>query len=187
VVAGNAIMFGNARMYDHARMSGDASMFGDARMYDHARMSGDASMSGNAIMFGNARMSDHANMFGNARMYNHARMSGDASMSGNAIMFGNARMSGNARMCGGSWGVSPLYISGLLPWEVWTDRPGYLRIGCVRRSIAEWLEQLDAIIRAHSHEDAEKYRDQIEAVIGMAKRYFADNADTIRDTEDEQE
>jgi hypothetical protein len=137
-------------------------------------------------MFGNARMYDHAIMFGNARMYDHARMSDSASISGNARMYGDASMCGYASMSSGSWGVSPLYIRGWLPWEVWTDRPGYLRIGCVRRSIAEWLEQLDAIIRAHSHEDAEKYRGQIEAVIGMAQQYFADNADTIRDTENEQ-
>jgi hypothetical protein len=131
-------------------------------------------------------MYDHASMFGYTSMSGYARMSGYAMMSGNAMMFGYASMTGYANMSSGSWGVSPLYLRGWLPWEVWTDRPGYLRIGCVSRSIAEWLERLDAIIRAHSNEDAEKYRDQIEAVIGMAKRYFADNADTIRDTEDEQ-
>jgi hypothetical protein len=161
-------------MSDHAIMSGYAIMFGDARM------SGDARMFGNASMSGYASMSDHAIMSGNAIMFGYAMMSG------NARMFGNASMTGYANMSSGSWGVSPLYLRGWLPWEVWTDRPGYLRIGCVSRSIAEWLERLDAIIRAHSNEDAEKYRDQIEAVIGMAKRYFADNADTIRDTENEQ-
>ncbi|SMG01707.1 hypothetical protein BSIN_5375 [Burkholderia singularis] len=41
-------MYGNARVYDNARVSGNALVYGDARVYDNARVSGNALVSGNA-------------------------------------------------------------------------------------------------------------------------------------------
>ena len=61
--------FGDAWVYDHARVSGDAQVSGDARVSDHARVYGDARVSGNAQVYGDALVYGNAQVSGNAQVY----------------------------------------------------------------------------------------------------------------------
>ena len=88
----NSWVFGNARVYDNARVSENAWVYGDARVYDNAIVSGNASIYDGAWVYGDARVYDNATVSGNAWV------SGDATVSGNALVSGDAIVSGNARL-----------------------------------------------------------------------------------------
>jgi len=75
---------------NNAWVSGDALVYGNARVYGNAWVSDDARVSGNAWVYDNAQVS------GNARVYGNAWVSGDALVSGNARVYGNARVSAKA-------------------------------------------------------------------------------------------
>jgi len=86
----NLAQNGNAWIYDEARV------FGDARIFDKARVSGNARIYDDAQIFGDARIFGEAQVFGNARIYDDAKIFGDVQIFGEAQVFGNARIYGNA-------------------------------------------------------------------------------------------
>ena len=110
--AGDAWVYGNASVYDDARVSGNASVSDDASVYDDARVSGNASVSGNARVSGNASVSDDAWVYGNAWVYDDARVSDDAWVYGNARVSGNASVSDDARVSGNAWVSGNASVSG---------------------------------------------------------------------------
>ena len=65
-------------------MSGDAIVYGDAKVY------GNAEVSDNAKVYGNAKVSVNAEVSGDAWVYGNAEVSGDAEVYGNAEVSGNA-------------------------------------------------------------------------------------------------
>lgn len=99
-VAGDAIVFGNARVYD------DAFVCGNARVYENARVYGEAHVSGNARVFEEARVYEEAHVYeygrvrGVARVYGDACVHGDACVRGGALVLGDARVYGEARVRG---------------------------------------------------------------------------------------
>ncbi len=105
-VYGNALVSGDAHVYDNAKVFGDAHVSGNAWVYGNALVLGDAHVSGNAQVtgdaqiFGNAWLSGDALVSGDARVYGDALVSGDAEVSGNARVYGDARVSGNAQVFG---------------------------------------------------------------------------------------
>jgi len=66
--------------------SGDAWVFGNAVVYGDARISDGARVYGDAWVYGNAVVS------GNAEVYDNARVAGDAVVSGNAKVIGDAEV-----------------------------------------------------------------------------------------------
>ena len=93
---GNAWVYGDAMVFDNARVFGNAWVFDNARVFGNAEVSGDAWVSDNAEVFGNAWVSGDAEVFGNAWVFDNARVFGNAEVSGDAWVSDNARVSGNA-------------------------------------------------------------------------------------------
>jgi len=53
----NAVVCGNARVFENARIEGSAQVYGEARVYDNARIFGNAVIAGKARVFNNAEVS----------------------------------------------------------------------------------------------------------------------------------
>ena len=96
----NSWVFGNARVYDNARVSENAWVYGDARVYDNAIVSGNASIYDGAWVYGDASIYDNARVSGDANIYDNAIVSGDAIVSDNARVYDNARVFGDACVYG---------------------------------------------------------------------------------------
>lgn len=79
---------------------GDCWVFGNAQVYDNARVLGDARVYGYAEVSGDAWVLGDAKVYGGALVYGNARVSGDAQVHGNAMVYGNAKVSGNAKVYG---------------------------------------------------------------------------------------
>jgi hypothetical protein len=76
---------------------GDAWIFGEARVYDEARVSE------NARVYDHSQISDFAAVYGNARVRDNARVNGEAQVFGNAQVFDNSWLFGQARVGGEEW------------------------------------------------------------------------------------
>ena len=86
------------------------------------------------VVYGNAYVSDDARVSGNAYV------TGNTYVSGNAHVSGNARVFDHARVTGGEWTTAPLYIQGS-PHACTNSKPGYIQIGCMELTFAEWKEK----------------------------------------------
>ena len=65
----NAIVSGDAKVYDNAIVSGDAWIFDNAWIYDNAIVSGDAWVYDNARVYNDARICGGAHVYGDAKVY----------------------------------------------------------------------------------------------------------------------
>jgi len=92
-----------------------------------------ATICGRARIAGDARISDRATIAGDARIGDCATICGDARIGGDAMI------GGDARVTRGEWTASPLYIQGTRH-SLNMDGDGLLRIGCILKPIAWWLE-----------------------------------------------
>ncbi|MDO5075920.1 hypothetical protein [Corynebacterium sp.] len=131
LIAGDARVFENARVFgqswvgDHARLFGCASVqakarvggmagvFENATVADQAWVSGQSQVFGNAQLAGqcwvhedgqvfeNSRVFGQAQVLGRARVYGHAWVSGLAAVEGDAQVFGYAQLLGKAHVCDG--------------------------------------------------------------------------------------
>ena len=90
---------GEAKVYGAARVVGDAWISGNAKVYGQALINEEAAVDGNARIYGRAMVSDCAKAGRNARIFGDARIIGNAQIAGNAQVFGNALVSGNALVC----------------------------------------------------------------------------------------
>ena len=97
---GNAWVYGDAEVYDNARVYDNAWVCGDAEVYDNALVYNTAWICGDSRVYGNAEVYDDASVYGDARIYGDARVCGNARVSGNALVYGNARVGGNALVYG---------------------------------------------------------------------------------------
>jgi len=87
---------GEAKVYGAARVVGDAWVSGNAQVYGQALISEEATVDGNARIYGHAMVSDCASVGENARIYGEARVIGNAQILGFAQVLGEAMASGNA-------------------------------------------------------------------------------------------
>lgn len=82
-VTGQAIVFGNAQVFDNARVCGLSYVFGCATVYNDATVDGRtevydaAQIYGNAEVFGDVKIFEHAQVFGKAKVYGDASINGD--------------------------------------------------------------------------------------------------------------
>jgi predicted DNA-binding WGR domain protein len=108
-IFGNAKVFESAKVSGKAEVSGNARVFGDAEVYEKAKVYGDANVSGktyvyyNAKVYGDANVSGYAEVHGDAHVYGNAKVYGDANVHGDAKIFGNARIGGDAEIFDGEW------------------------------------------------------------------------------------
>jgi len=103
---------GNARVFGAARVEGDAWISGSAQIYGQALVNEEASVDGNARVYGRAMVSDCASVgegariFGEAKIIGNARVSGevqiyeDALISGYALVREKAKAYGKSKICG---------------------------------------------------------------------------------------
>ena len=71
----NLSQYGNAWVYDNARVYGNAWVYDNARVYGNAWVCGNARVSGNAQVSDNAWVYDNAWVCGNAWVYGNAQVS----------------------------------------------------------------------------------------------------------------
>jgi len=152
--SGNAWVYGDALVYDNARVSGNALVYdnawvyGDALVYDNARVSGNAWVYGDALVYDNARVSGNALVYGDARVY------------GNARVYDNARVSGDARVENHkTWLlIGPAKSSGRFT-TAFIDKNIGVRVvcGCFTGTVFEFSQQIEKT-HANNKEALEQYR-----------------------------
>jgi len=91
----NLSQIGDCWVYGNAVVSGNARVFDDARVFGNAFVTDNAHVYGNAEIFGDARVSDNAKVYGNAKVSESIRVSDDAQFSGDIGISGNAKVSGD--------------------------------------------------------------------------------------------
>jgi carbonic anhydrase/acetyltransferase-like protein (isoleucine patch superfamily) len=91
---------GNAKVYGNARVEGDGWVTGNARVYGNAQIIEEATVENNAIIYGSAKIADTAKVSGNARVYDEAKVSGSVQISGEARIYGSAEICERVTVCG---------------------------------------------------------------------------------------
>jgi NDP-sugar pyrophosphorylase family protein len=79
---------------------GDAMVYGNARVSEYARISGNACISEHAMISGNACISEHAKVGGYAKVWDNVMVYGYATVGGYAKVWDNAKVGGYANVCG---------------------------------------------------------------------------------------
>lgn len=112
VVEENAIIYGNAKVYNSAMIYGNAKVYGNARVfeqsrvngsakvYDNVKIRGRAEVCGNAKVFENAVVDDRAVVSENARVFNDTVIYQDAEVFDDAKVYGNAKIYGRTTISG---------------------------------------------------------------------------------------
>ena len=86
----------------------------------------------------------HQHKNGGGWVANTANVEATAFVGGGARVFGGARVLGGARVFGDAWVETPLFIQGTRH-GISNSKHGYLSIGCVTLTFAEWKKQFRAI------------------------------------------
>ena len=81
----NAMVYGNARVFDNAWVAVNARVFGKATLFDNAYVYDNARVFGKAIIFDNARVSGDASVYDYATLYSNAKVSGNAEVYSNEV------------------------------------------------------------------------------------------------------
>ena len=95
---GECWVYGNACIYDNARVYGNAFIYDNARVYGNAKICGNAKVYGNAKICGNACIYGHAKVYEGACIYENAKMHGYAEAYGDSCICGNANIHGEAQI-----------------------------------------------------------------------------------------
>jgi len=85
---------GTCWVHDDGKVYGDAKIYGNASVHNHAQVYG------RARVFENAAVRDNAHVFGNARIYGYADILDNVQIFGRAEVFGYATARGDGRVCG---------------------------------------------------------------------------------------
>lgn len=169
-------LFGNAWVFENARVSGNARVFGSARVFDNAWVHGDAEVAGRAWVHGNAEVFGNAFLGGNARASGHAHVSGDTHVAGNAWVFANARVSGDAVVSGNAavagnadWLlVGPAKSSGRVTTAYRTATGVQVNCGCFSGTPAEFLSAIE-----ETHKYSPQYLAQYRAFHALILANFS--------------
>ena len=184
---GNCWIYGNAKVFDDARVRNGAKVYDDAIIRDNARVScyvvvcdnaivcNNARASGNAIVSGNAEICDNAIVRDNAEVRDYARVSDNAKVCNNAEVCDNARVGGNAYikenayitssddlLCVGQLGSRNDYTTFYLD----KDKSIHVSCGCFNGTIEEFENKVE-----ETHGD-NKYGKQYEKIINFVKDYL---------------
>lgn len=103
---GEAWIYGDAVVCDHAKVFENASVYnyakvlGNASVYNDAVVAGSASVYGNARVYGKSKVHGYASVYEQARVGGFATVTGYASVCGEAAINGVAEVTGSATVCG---------------------------------------------------------------------------------------
>ena len=97
----------------------------------------------------------------------NARVFGNAQVSGDAQVFGNAQVFGAAQVFGDTWAKTPLFVQGTRH-GVSNSKHGYLSIGCITLTFAEWKKQYRAIGKKEGY--TAKQIKEYGAIIALATK-----------------
>ena len=97
----NAIVFGEACVFDDALVYGNAQVYGKARVFDDAWVYGNALVSGGVHVYDSAKVFGSAQAYGYAHIFGSAQVSGHAAISYTSYVFGSAKVFGSARISKG--------------------------------------------------------------------------------------
>lgn len=156
MIYGDARVFDFARIYENSWVLGDAQICANARIYGNARINGDTMVGGMAMVCGNTKI------FGNANVYGYARVSGDA------------RLYGNAKICDTA---DYICFQGLGSENRNTTffkcQDGHVHVdcGCFAGTIDEFVQQVKK-----THEDNKFAREYI-ACVDVVKIHFSENGE----------
>ena len=123
---------GNLSQYDICWVYDNAKVYGRARVFGNARVEG------NARVYGNALICEEACVATDAMVYGKAQITGNGWIFGSAQVCGDAHIHGHTRIRYDIWDKTPLQIQGSLFYVNMYSL--YLRIGCEKHTIPEWLE-----------------------------------------------
>jgi len=103
-VGNDAVVKGNARVYDNAVVSGEAVVEGNARVYDNAWIKDHAVVEDDAVVSGNAHVSDEAVVTGESWISDNAWVFGNAVVEGESVVECDTRLKdsvkvSNSRVC----------------------------------------------------------------------------------------
>ena len=156
---------GGGWVCDTADVAPSAYVGSEALVYGEAWVGGGARVCGKARVGGEARVGGKARVGGEALVYGEARVGGWARVCG------KARVGGEARVYGGRWSVSPLIVSGPLPWAIVAAGPDAVAIGCEYHSLDEWEIHAEQIaLRHHVSLDG-----LLEMWLPVFRQWFADH------------
>jgi carbonic anhydrase/acetyltransferase-like protein (isoleucine patch superfamily) len=99
-ISGNAQAYGNAQISEEARIEGNARIYGGATVSDGATVGDNARVYGSALISGNVKITDNAQIFGEAKIYDGATVRQKAQVCGNAVVYGDVHLFSNAEVCG---------------------------------------------------------------------------------------
>lgn len=102
-IYGNAKVFGKAQVYEKAEVGEDAQVYGRSYLCDNAKVFGSAEVFNEALVYENAKINDNAKVFGKAEVYGKVKINDNANVFGSAKIYGNAVVFGNAEVCGNTW------------------------------------------------------------------------------------
>ena len=163
---GCAWVYGDAMVFDNAKVCGDAMVFDNAKVYGDAMVFDNAKVRGNAMVFDNAMVRGNAKVCGNAMVFDNAKVYGDAMVFGNAKVFDNAKVFGNAEIKGNTdymvfknWWSSRRYFT-------WTRSNNMWKVGCFYGTGKELVEK--------ANKDSELSGREYERVVKYVKSILAD-------------
>ena len=151
---GCAWVYGDAMVFDNAKVCGDAMVFDNAKVY------GDAMVFDNAKVCGDAMVFDNAMVRGDAMVFDNAMVRGNAKVFDNAKVFGNAEIKGNTDyMVFKNWWSSRRYFT-------WTRSNNMWKVGCFYGTGKELVEK--------ANKDSELSGREYERVVKYVKSILAD-------------
>ena len=162
-VAGNAKVYGDARVSDnayvdcYARVYDNAWVYGDARVYDNALVHGDAQVHDNAEVYGYARVHRIAAVYGEACVYSSAEVCGPAGVCGPAEVYGDAIVFGEEDyIVFKNWWSSGRYFT-------WTRSNNRWKVGCFYGTGKELIKRAyaDSERSGREYERIVKYVEEI--------------------------
>ena len=98
MVLAEAKVYGNAKVYDDAIISGFSNVYGDAEVYGNAVVSEYVSVFGQAKIYGNAKVNGDVVVKDAAQVLGYAQVERFAEIMGHAVVYGHAKISGNAEI-----------------------------------------------------------------------------------------
>ena len=123
--------------------------------------------SGKAWVYGEAMVCGKAMVYGEARVCGKARVYGEARVCGKAWVYGEASVCGEAMVEFGEHTECPICITASRYFMGWTGIKGFIRSGCILKSISWWKENVIRCAEEHGYTEDQQieYKLIVELVV----------------------
>lgn len=98
MVLDEAKVYGNAKVYDNAIISGFSNVYDESEVFGNAVVSAYVSVFDQAKIYGNAEVTNDAVVKNEAQVFGYAKVERFAEIMGHAVVYGHAKISGNAEI-----------------------------------------------------------------------------------------